>query len=136
MFRLKKYLNQIVEQQKGQSLVELAIAIPILLLIVSVVFDGGRAVQGYIVIMNASREGALAGAQTQLSDSEITAVVRGELTRSGLDGGLATVTVSYAGTSPSQSITVEVNYNLPVFTAISPVADIPLRNTAQILVFR
>jgi Flp pilus assembly protein TadG len=136
MSRLAKWLKSIIRQQSGQSLAELAISLPILLLLVSVLFDGGRATQGYIAIMNASREGAIAGATTQLADAEITAVVRAELTRSGLDGGLAVVTVTYAGSSPSQTINVEVNYDMPVFTALSPVATIPLSTDAEILVFR
>ena len=128
--------NLKTRSEKGQSLVELALALPILLLFFSILFDGGRAVQGYIGIMNASREAAMAGAQSVLSDAEITAIARTEVARSGMDGGLLTVTVTYAGSSPSQTITVAVRYVMPVITAVSPVADYTLSTSSQMLVFR
>ncbi len=125
-----------VRTERGQSLVELALVLPVLLLLISALFDGGRAVQGYIGIMNASREAAMAGAQSALSDSQITAIARAEVGRSGLDGGSLTVTVTYAGSSPAQTITVAVRYVVPVITAISPVASYPISTSSQMLVFR
>ncbi|MBP7964332.1 MAG: pilus assembly protein [Caldilineaceae bacterium] len=122
--------------QEGQSLVELALALPILLLFISILFDGGRAAQGYISIMNASREAAMAGAQSALSDTQLTAIARAEVARNGLDGGLLTVTITYAGSSPSQTITVAVRYVMPVITSVSPVSDYTLTTSAQMLVFR
>jgi len=122
--------------ERGQSLVELALILPTLLLLLSILFDGGRAVQGYIGIMNASREAAMAGAQSDLSDSQITALARSEVARSGLDGGLLTVTVTYAGSSPSQTITVDLAYEMPVITFISPVDSFSLSTSSQMLVFR
>jgi Flp pilus assembly protein TadG len=47
--------------QKGQSLVEFALAIPILLLLFVVIFDLGRAVYYSSVVHNAAREGARYG---------------------------------------------------------------------------
>ncbi len=120
----------------GQSLVELALILPILLLFISILFDGGRAAQGYISIMNASREAAMAGAQSDLSAAQLTAIARAEVARNGLDSGLLTVTVTYAGSPPEQTITVAVQYIMPVITAVSPVADYTLSTSAQMLVFR
>ena len=128
--------SQKIHAQQGQSLVELALVLPILLLFLSVLFDGGRAAQGYISIMNASREAAMAGAQSVLSDTQLTAIARTEVARNGLDGGRLTVTVTYAGSSPSQTITVAVRYVMPVITSVSPVPDYTLSTSAQMLVFR
>lgn len=122
--------------EKGQSLVELALILPVLLLLLSILFDGGRAVQGYIGIMNASREAAMAGAQSALSNSQITALARSEVARSGMDGGLLSVVVTYTGSSPSQTITVELAYDMPVITFISPVDHFSLSTSSQMLVFR
>ena len=47
--------------RSGQSLVEFALMLPILLLILVVLFDLGRAVYYYSVIHNAAREGARYG---------------------------------------------------------------------------
>ena len=128
--------TQKARREHGQSLVELALVLPLLVLLISVLFDGGRAVQGYIGIMNASREAAMAGAQSLLSDAQITAIARSEVARSGLDGGQLAVTVTYAGSSPGQTITVAVAYDMPVITFLSPVESFPLSTSSQMLVFR
>ncbi|MBI5955396.1 MAG: pilus assembly protein [Chloroflexi bacterium] len=44
--------------QRGQSLVELALALPILMLVLLIVVDFGRAFYAYVTVTNASREGA------------------------------------------------------------------------------
>jgi Flp pilus assembly protein TadG len=44
--------------QQGQSLVETAVIVPILLLLLAAVIDFGRAFDAYIVRTNAAREGA------------------------------------------------------------------------------
>jgi hypothetical protein len=48
-------------RQRGQSLVETAIVVPILLLLVAAVVDFGRIFDAYIVLTNAVREGARYG---------------------------------------------------------------------------
>jgi Flp pilus assembly protein TadG len=48
-------------RQRGQSMVELALVLPILLLILFGIVDLGRVFNAYIAITNASREGALYG---------------------------------------------------------------------------
>lgn len=78
----------------------------------------------------------MAGAQSALSDTQLTAIARAEVARNGLDGGLLTVTITYAGSSPSQTITVAVRYVMPVITSVSPVSDYTLTTSAQMLVFR
>ncbi|MBS1253227.1 MAG: hypothetical protein MAG451_02276 [Anaerolineales bacterium] len=45
-------------RQEGQSLVELALLLPVLMLIFAGVLDLGRAFQAYITVANAAREGA------------------------------------------------------------------------------
>jgi Flp pilus assembly protein TadG len=47
--------------ESGQSLVELALLMPLLLLLVLGIVDLGRVFNAYIAITNASREGALCG---------------------------------------------------------------------------
>ena len=48
-------------RERGQSLVETAIVVPILLLLVAAVVDFGRIFDAYIVLTNAVREGARYG---------------------------------------------------------------------------
>jgi Flp pilus assembly protein TadG len=48
--------------RRGQSLVEVAVALPILLVILAAIVDLGRAIDAYITITNGAREGARYGA--------------------------------------------------------------------------
>jgi hypothetical protein len=47
--------------QYGQSLVEFALILPLLMLVLMMIFDAGRAIYYYSVVHNAAREGARYG---------------------------------------------------------------------------
>lgn len=53
-------IKKIINNQKGQSMVELAIILPILLLIIMGIFEFGRVMNAYLTINHAAREGARA----------------------------------------------------------------------------
>lgn len=100
--------------ERGQSVIELAIVLPLLLFLITGVLDFGRVVHAYTVTVNAAREAALVGAVEQQNDSDIQSIVYDELARGGATNG-ANVTVSYhSDGSPSRSsITVRVQYHVP-----------------------
>ena len=54
-----------VNHEKGQSLLEMALTLPILLLLVVAVVDFGRAFDAMIVLTNAVREGARYGSRVE-----------------------------------------------------------------------
>lgn len=56
-------------RSRGQSLVELAVIMPIFLLLIAAAIDLGRMFSAYIAIVNASKEGALYGAAHPLCDT-------------------------------------------------------------------
>lgn len=90
--------------ERGANLVEAALVVPILVLILAGVVDLGRAFSSYIVIANAAREGARAGARFSCyrTDSTQRATYRqmivdsilNELTGSGVDPDLLTYTIT------------------------------------------
>jgi Flp pilus assembly protein TadG len=98
---------------RGQSLVEFALIIPILLLAVVVILDLGRAVYYYSVIYNAAREGARFGIVQPGNAAGIEAAAR-ELAI-GLDQAELTVTSNWD--QANEAVEVVVTYN---FTAITP----------------
>jgi len=109
-FQLQTPLTSL-HKERGSSLVEMALTLPMLLLLLFGVLDLGRAVYAQNVITNAAREGARFGAiapgdsqaiQTQTE----TAIV-------GLDMSAVTVTV----TQTSNTIRVTVTYQ---FNSITP----------------
>lgn len=123
--------------QRGQSLVELALMLPLVLLILSALLDTGRAVYAYTVVINATREATLLGAANQLDDAVIQAIAMGELTRGGIDGQQSQITVDYQneGFPPRTLISVDIAYSMPVLTAVLPFSSIPLETHAEMEVF-
>ena len=89
------------ERRAGQSLVELALAFPVLLLLLLGTIDLGRVFFDYIEIRNAAREGAGYGAHFPADSTGITLRV----TRHGVPAG-ATVTSTCTGceTSDGQAV--------------------------------
>jgi Flp pilus assembly protein TadG len=71
-------------RERGQSLVEAAVLLPILLLLVAAVVDFGRAFDTYIVLTNAAREGARFGSLAYpLTETEIRDLVYDDVVGSG-----------------------------------------------------
>ncbi|MGD8485790.1 MAG: TadE/TadG family type IV pilus assembly protein [Chloroflexota bacterium] len=60
------------DQSRGQALVELAIVIPIIVVVALALFDGGRAVLFYTELTNASRVGARVAMVNQSHDASCT----------------------------------------------------------------
>jgi TadE-like protein len=100
--------------QRGQALVEFAIVFPLLLIVVFGIIDFGRALQTYITINNASREGARVGSINPGADVE--AKVRDAAGAFGDDVG---VVVSFpSGSDSGDSVVVDVDYD---YTMITPI---------------
>lgn len=123
--------------ERGQSLVELALALPLLLTIFSLVFDLGRAVQTYTVMVNASREAVMAGARNQLSNSTLEDLVRAELARSNVDGDSAAITIGSgsAGNSAERTVVVSVDIDFSMVTFFLAGTNIPLSVTTTMVTF-
>jgi Flp pilus assembly protein TadG len=104
--------------EKGQSLVEAAIILPILLLLLAIVVDAARAFEAYIVLTNAAREGArYASLEPSPSFPEIRTLVQDDVVGSGTNithmGGFDVGNVDVFTTT--QVVTVTVNYDFPLW---------------------
>ena len=91
--RLKTRL--FVRSRFGQSLVEMAIAAPVLILMFLGVFEVGWALRGYMILANANRESARYAVKTATLDYSIK-----DPTQVGYDRVLAHTTASVAGQLP------------------------------------
>ncbi|NIR94732.1 MAG: pilus assembly protein [Gammaproteobacteria bacterium] len=79
----------------GQSFVEFAITLPLLLLLLFGAIDLGRAFHAAIALTNSAREGARYGSiYPDATDAEIGAAVYTEMQNSGLDLSSSTITRS------------------------------------------
>ncbi len=108
---------------RGQSLVEFAVILSLLILIMLGVFDLGRVFYSYVVITNAAREGAYYGAMHPAIYPEeenyglIVARVISEAQGSGVALEADEVTLSAASTDSGTPITVSVQHDFSLLTS-------------------
>jgi Flp pilus assembly protein TadG len=123
--------------KKGQSLVEFALVLPILVLIIMGIFDLGWAVYMNNTIANAAREGARVGVIITNQDAAIRARVRSASPGLNLSDSQISITPSPARTF-NNPITVTV---MITFSPITPIigqfvagSGMPLRSTSAMIV--
>jgi len=110
-----------LKNQKGQSLVEFAMILPLLLLLVMAIIEFGIMLNSYLAINNAAREGARAGivgsSSTEIQNMIISA-------SPGLDAGDLTIAITPDDGSrrAGDTLTVKVTYNyhftIPILSSI------------------
>jgi Flp pilus assembly protein TadG len=117
------------KRQTGQAVVELALMLPLLILILVGIFDLGRIYQAQVTLTNAAREGARYG-----SIYPIASAVQTRTAQEASAGGISPVTVTPAGLGASggNPITVTVQYNFPMLTTniFAGVSSIPIQASA------
>ena len=136
MKSILKLPKGICRQQRGQSFVEMAMAIPLLTILVIAIFEFGQAFAAYIALVNATREGAVyaslhplfsvppcppdAGSPLYQDYKNYRDRVKAEAISANLDTALLTIdcpTMSSSTPVLNQPITVTVHYQLTTFTS-------------------
>ena len=100
--------------QRGQSLLEIVLILPVILLLCFGIFDFGRAVYFKCVITNAAREGARYGTTDPSSNANIVTAVQRHLY--GINSNDLTVTIVDTGPT-TNNIQIRVSYN---FVPVTP----------------
>ena len=109
----------------GQALAEVAIALPILLLMLVGIFEFARAYQIQQVVVNAAREGARQAVLQGVDSDSATIIVNSYLTGGTITG--ATVTITDTGnTGDPTTVQVSVPYS---FTLIGPIIRLATGNS-------
>ncbi len=121
---------------RSQSLVELALALPLLLIILVGVLDLGRVYFAYMTVVNASREGARYGATKPTDTTGITTRANNEASGSGIT--LASVTPSCPnGCSAGNPIRVTVTADFQLITTyLFGGGTIPLSAFTEFVIFQ
>lgn len=70
-----------LHEARGQSLIELAVVLPLLLVLVVGVVEVADSLNTYITIVDAARDGARLGSKNVASDAEIRSLILKETTR-------------------------------------------------------
>ena len=125
-----------IKSERGQSLVELAISIVILVYLLAGAVEFGLAFFQYVQLRDAAQEGALFGSMNPSSTAAIEARVRNASTSpvNLLDTSTVTVTQTIIGSAcEGNGIQVTVSFNHQIFMPFIPQFlgrnDIPLNAT-------
>lgn len=129
---------QHIRTQSGQSLAELAIVLPLLLILLLGVFDIGNGFSTYIALSNASREGSRW--LTIHPDDKTGAINRVYAEAAGVGLGQNTVGVTVIPDKSSyksgETITFQVSHDYPLlYGAITqlPVVNFEIESTMKVL---
>jgi Flp pilus assembly protein TadG len=111
----------------GQSLIEFALVLPMLLVLVFGIVEFGNAWRHYQLITNTAREGARIAVLPSSTGATVDSVINDRLNRSGLDTTKATITKTIldygdAGYANSADIvTIQYPYD---FVFLGPIVDL------------
>jgi len=125
--------HKLRKNQKGQSLLELALALPVMLLILFGTLEFGRIFHSYIIITHAAREGARIGA-VGATDAEIINRIReiAPLPQANTNLNVTRIEPSQSARTSGQPLTVEVTYDVDLVTPLfSSILPNPFTLTAQ-----
>jgi Flp pilus assembly protein TadG len=106
--------------EHGQTLVEFALVLPVLLLLIFGLVDFGRAFQSWLVVTNAAREGARVGA-TQQPLSAIQLRVTEAAASIDTSSAVFHIAVDNAQGPRGSAVVVDVTYD---FQYVTPIGDL------------
>jgi Flp pilus assembly protein TadG len=114
---------------RGQSTVEFALTVPLLLLLVFGIIDFGRALNIAVVVSNAAREGARAGIARGATDDEIRTAAR---SIAGLSRNVnVTISPAQATRKAGDTLTVTVSTSFtpvtPLLAVLVPGGSVPIQ---------
>jgi Flp pilus assembly protein TadG len=101
--------------QRGQTLVEFALILPLFLLMFFAMVDFGRGFYTWLLVTNAAREGALVAA-TQQAPAAVQARINDAL--GGLNQADLTITLTNVQDSRGQAVEVDLAYDFEYVTPI------------------
>ncbi|WP_291642870.1 TadE/TadG family type IV pilus assembly protein [Clostridium sp.] len=102
-----------LKNEKGQSLVEFSILLPILLLVLMGILEFGLMLNSYLTINNSAREGARLGIVAG-SDSEISELITNISPTLDTENLIINITPSDGSRKSGETLTVEVVYDYQV----------------------
>lgn len=112
-----RQVGKLIRDKRGQALVELALVLPLLIILLMGTMEFGRIFHSYLLITNASREGARAGITSQ-TDSEIITKVKDVAATLNLTDAQITITPNQSARTRGVPLTVKVNYSVNLITPI------------------
>jgi Flp pilus assembly protein TadG len=122
---MARLISHFRRNDEGAELIEMAIVLPLLLLLIMGIVDFGFLFQRYVVLTNAAAEGARVASLPGYSSADVTSRVASYATNGGIRGAVSAVTTPVTlpgaggGTWPGRQVTVSYVYT---FNYIGPIA--------------
>ncbi|MBB3113823.1 Flp pilus assembly protein TadG [Paenibacillus phyllosphaerae] len=124
-----------IKDQRGQSIVEFALLLPLLLLLLCGIVDLGRLLFAYSSLQMTVQETVRLGGLGR-SDAEMTTYAKGHLRVGDPSGMTVTISPAQSVRKSGQNLTVTVHYSLPlitpVMTAIIPAPVLSANSTIRV----
>jgi len=105
---MKNKILNLLKRKTGQSIVEFALVLPVLLLILMGIIEFGRLLETTNVLTSAAREGVRVAAVTAPDASQVNNAAQNILTANNISN--ATITVNGPNTNREVSVTVQITY--------------------------
>lgn len=119
-----RLIRKLIKNKQGQALVELALVLPILILLIMGTIEFGRIFHSYLLITNAAREGARAGIVGS-DDAAIRTTVKDVSASLALTDNQINIEPVQGSRVRGVPLTIQVNYSI---TLITPVLDAVMPN--------
>ncbi len=107
----------ILRSEKGQALVEMALALPLLIFLSLGTLEVGRVIHAYLIVNHAAREGARIGSLSA-ADGEIINRVHDALPLTNESETQIIITPGEGDRQPGESVSVEVRYPLDIYSPV------------------
>ena len=131
-----RILKRIYRDERGQGLVEMALIVPVLLLMVAGLVDFGRAFRGYIVVTNAAREGARYASLFPHYEAGIVSATIQAAADVGESLDESNVAIDGLGASAGETIRVTVTYQLStILGSIIGASELTISSSTAMVVF-
>ena len=127
-------------EQRGSNLVEMAMGLALMAMLLAGVMDLGRVFNNYIIVTNASREGARRASRfpEPASETYVKQAALDEATNSGITLGAGNIRVirDPRGPTPGFPITVTVSFTMPtIISGMLGRPQLPMRGTSEMVVY-
>jgi Flp pilus assembly protein TadG len=123
---MARLISHLRRKEHGAELIEMAIVLPLLLLVILGIVDFGFMFQRYVVLTNAAAEGARVASLPGYTTADVISRVASYATNGGITGTVSAVSTpvtlpgSDGGTWPGRQVTVTYVYT---FNYIGPIAS-------------
>ena len=105
---MKDKLLHLLKRKNGQSVVEFALILPVLLMILLGIIEFGRLLETTNVLTSAAREGARAAAVSAPDVTQVNSAANNILSANNITG--ASITVNGPNTNREVTVTVQITY--------------------------